>query len=73
LFTDLVEVDVHALELQVGAAGVAVKIRDQLSDQTGIHLDNWDGNNLHTGLAQAMLSRDGVPESGTDLVTLWKM
>jgi len=44
----LVEVDVHALELQVRSAIV------------------------DTGAVEAVLAGDGLPEGGTDLVTLGK-
>lgn len=47
VFTNLVEVDAHALELELGGAVV------------------------DTIAVEAVLARDGLPESSTDLVTLF--
>lgn len=61
LFTDLVEVDVHALELELGSAVVTMQL-SVLSGGTG--RDQWAGNRryVHAIAVEAVLARDGLPK-----------
>jgi hypothetical protein len=61
----LVEIDVHALELEVRRA--VVPVMHQLAD----FLCNVSlAVNIHARAVEAMLAGDGLPEGSTDLVAL---
>lgn len=60
----LVEVDVHALELEVGSTVVPVACQMLFP-----HVVVSDVN-VHSRGVEAMLAGDGLPEGSTDLVTL---
>jgi hypothetical protein len=60
----LVEVDVHTLQLEVGGSVVAVTV----SIPANAALRN--SVYLHTGAIESVLTGNGLPEGGTNLVTL---
>lgn len=60
----LVEVHTHTLQLEIAGAIVTAS----MSAESGSRAGRW--RYVHTGRIKSVLTRDGLPERGTNLVTL---